>query len=203
MAFIPCTNILQVNTLYRLDMQVVENVYYVASEVSWTTGLVAQALAVFAVWEGSNGKSIRAVGSTFVGLRARDLTTEYAGTWEVSYVPLAGVVGGAPLPNSVAFCVQLRSSMGGRSYRGRKYLSGHTILTADGNTAKAPYLANVQTVLTALRAGLTGASFVWGVLSRWHDHAPRAAGTFVPIISTPVTDATLDSQRRRLPGRGQ
>jgi len=42
----------------------------------------------------------------------------------------------------------------------------------------------------------------WVVVSRFHDNAPRTAGVVSFINAATVVDATVDSQRRRLPGRG-
>jgi len=124
--------------------------------------------------------------------------------------PVAGSAAGFPLPNNDSYVITFNTAARGRSGRGRNYILGLTTsdqLTA--NTVTSGFRTGLLAYYTALKAlaSENGAEMV--VVSRFSgvdadgDPIPRAEGVARAITSFSTADTTLDSQRRRLPGRGQ
>lgn len=115
------------------------------------------------------------------------------------------------LPNNVSIVASFRTAQRGRSFRGRNYIAGiPTDKTSDANHIQSSYASEIITAYNDLLgpdALVTG--WTWGVASRFSGvdgdgkPIPREAGIFTPITATVVVDLVIDSQRRRLPGRGQ
>lgn len=109
---------------------------------------------------------------------------------------------GAVLPGNVALVVTFHTALRGRSFRGRNYTFG----LASGNLATPLEVASgsgtaIGTVYANLNSYMTGFSGVHSVLSRYSGNAPRVTGLATPVTAYAVSLA-LDSQRRRLLGRG-
>jgi hypothetical protein len=118
-------------------------------------------------------------------------------------LPLAGSVTGGSLPNNVTYCVSVRTANRGRSYRGRFYVAGIPKAGSANNDALGTYsLAYVDAVAQLQNSTYVG-SAVHVVASFRTNNAPRTTGIATPVTSAVGIDSTLDSQRRRLPGRGQ
>lgn len=117
--------------------------------------------------------------------------------------PTGGQAIGEPLPNNDTICVSLRTGFRGRNARGRLYWLGLTIEQVSTNTLDTTPSANIVAAVESLRTNITGASATWVVVSRFNNGVLRPEGpvTF-PITTVLLTDNVVDSQRRRLPGRG-
>jgi hypothetical protein len=122
-------------------------------------------------------------------------------------VPPDPVVGGQIGPceaNNVAFCLSLRTSLRGRSFRGRIYLPGiSTNILADTNHVSVEFAGTAQEQVYEAFVSLAPEGFTPVVASFHFGGAPRAAGVGTPVINVIATDTVLDSMRRRLPGRGR
>lgn len=106
-------------------------------------------------------------------------------------------------PNNVTLAISFRSGMTGRSFRGRNYLPGIPGSAISDNRVSsilANLFAGAYEILMGEDAIATG--FTWGVISRRTGGALRAAGIVTPITQVVIVDTVVDSQRRRLPGRG-
>lgn len=107
------------------------------------------------------------------------------------------------LPNNVAYCLTKRTGVRGRSFRGRMYVPGipNDVLDTPSTVSVA-----FQTSMVAAAAGLLADMVTGGfppvVVSWVNAGAQRTEGVATPIISLGPSDLVLDSQRRRLPGRG-
>lgn len=132
---------------------------------------------------------------------------------QVTVTPATGGVGfleGSPLPNNVSLTVSFRTVNRGRSFRGRNYVVGMTEEQVDSNTATVTTINAWQDAYEAVGAAVSGSGWTWGVASRFSGVAgtpplpvPRDPGIITPITAVVIVDATVDSQRRRLPGRGR
>lgn len=117
-------------------------------------------------------------------------------------VPVPGTGGLVSVPLNCSWVFTHVTTLRGRSFRGRTYPPGltETILTSAGQ--------GDSIILGGIAAGylqwlITNPppAWVWSVVSHFADHLPRAAGLATPIIQV-AFDTLLDSQRRRLMGRG-
>lgn len=112
-------------------------------------------------------------------------------------------------PNNVSLTVSFRTANRGRSFRGRNYLVGITADVLVNNTFTSVYVSSVTDAYAALLpAGGVLSDARWVVASRFSgidsngDPIPRVTGIATPITAVVVVDSIVDSQRRRLPKRG-
>lgn len=146
----------------------------------------------------------------YVGIMA-DLTQDYSineifvhnfagsasGEFTLAITP--GQTGGAAtpgLPGNVCFCVSLRTALSGRTTRGRKYIAGLTEVSVVGNTLDSDVAAGIVNGVQSLKNGLITLGNPLQVFS-------KTANTLVPVIAATKVDNFVDSQRRRLTGRGR
>lgn len=119
------------------------------------------------------------------------------------------VVGGAPgiglssEPGNVCLTVKFSTANRGRSGRGRNYVSGIPDNHVTGNLVSSTFANNVVGVYDLLRTNpLLSGNALWIVCSLYTNGAPRAQGFKQAINAVSVADLNVDSQRRRLTGRG-
>jgi hypothetical protein len=131
---------------------------------------------------------------------------------QVTFVPATEVLGTmstSASPNNVSLTVSFRTAMRGRSRRGRNYIAGLGISQIVGNNVVSGYADAFVTAYLALLPVAEALSCVWSVASRFSGvnpatgkPIPRTTGVTTPIITAVIVDFVVDSQRRRLPGRG-
>lgn len=106
------------------------------------------------------------------------------------------------MPNATTIAVKKSTGRAGRSYRGRVYHIGLTEAQVDNNRISAATVTALNAAYEALIDSYDAANFQWVVASTYFNNAPRVIGITTPIIGV-STDPVIDSQRRRLPGRGR
>lgn len=119
-------------------------------------------------------------------------------------LPLSGTAEGNPLPNNCTVVTKLATGFTGRSRRGRKYAVGLADIhvNADAQTITTVFQAALNAIFEELIDAMVSEGWKLVVNSLVSGGAPRTTGLNTEILSA-STDLTLDSQRRRLPGRGQ
>lgn len=163
------------------------------------------------------------LGTTFFDALKAYLTTSIAMTrvtatrqvtafeQQMSYIPPAPVTGlmaQESVPMNVAAVLTHRTAQRGRSYRGRTYQPGlpDSIRTSPGEFNLASLAAIASVYVTGLITNLP-AGWDWAVVSHYtggqkpNPSLPRIHGLKTNITGVTV-DALIDSQRRRLYGRG-
>jgi hypothetical protein len=206
MAFVPATDVVQANLRFTLLDQQVENTLYFEFDNGNVQPSDMQTLGTDLItWWGANvGPHV--LDDMFMReVYLTDLTTQTAPT--VTVVPGNNVTGDGtadPLPNNVALCVSFRTEGRGRSARGRNYVSGFGENGVSGNTFTSTISNGIRDAYEELLDATTyTGAWTWVVLSRFEDGVARAAGLVQPVTAVVLTDTTVDSQRRRLPGRGR
>lgn len=135
--------------------------------------------------------------------KATDLTTQDAGVSQ--YFPpttVRGQVNNPSVANNAALVVSHHTALRGRSYRGRTYLAGiPTGQLANSATVTTEYQGYTLAAWTNYIDGLEalGGNFV--IASRQLNGVRRTTGVATPVTGYSI-DLRLDSQRRRLEGRG-
>lgn len=129
------------------------------------------------------------------------------GAQEFSLIPLlnnGGTLNEPPSPNNVTLVISFRSSFSGRARRGRNYSIGMTEPSTVGNQALVNYVDDFVAAYSALPAAIdTETEFEHIIYSQYLGNNPRGLFPIItPVTAYLVTDANLDSQRRRLAGRG-
>jgi len=120
-------------------------------------------------------------------------------------LPLAGTNASAQLPNNATVAMSLRTGIRGRSFRGRLYHLGLTEADVTNNALVAANLTNLvgaYQLLVGLDSAALGANYALVILSYFANKAMRATPVATPVV-TVTSDGIVDSQRRRLPGRGR
>lgn len=211
MAFIPVPNVAQIRLEGRIDnQQTINDLYFFQDGGFGELELANLTANVFSWW---NTSIVTLLNEGFTSLRAsaRELTTQDGLAFETGSGSSAGSVVGEAAPNNVAPAVSFRTGLAGRSFRGRNYIPGVSNTNITGNNVATDWRDDIVAGYNLLLVGGTvlPAGFIWVVVSRFSGvdvdghPVPRLAGIATTITSVLFTDTIVDSQRRRLPGRGK
>jgi len=113
-------------------------------------------------------------------------------------------------PNNVSLAISFRTVNRGRSFRGRNYFVGLTGDQVVQNRVLGTFIESLVDAYELLLGSPFAPSWQWSVVSRFFgvdpvtkEPIPRTAAVITPITTVVVVDNVVDSQRRRLPGRGK
>ncbi len=203
MAFIPAPNTAQIDMVFMYNGQRCENVYHVQQETPYDQTSLAVLAALFKNWWDTDMRPLCPNTLGLVLIVARSLESESAPTIEYSSgLPIAGAITTVgQLPNNVTVAVKWTTALRGRSYRGRTFHLGLRDDMVTGNTVDPTALTALQGGYQGLIDDLDGLPGDLVVVSRYHNNAPRVTAVVTPVQGFSI-DSTVDSQRRRLPGRG-
>jgi len=211
MPFVPVPNCVEAEIRMTWDLQEVENtLYFDFGDTPTVGGMVTLMNDLFDWWTTNMAPLI------FGGVQLREIVvTDISSATgpQVSFTPPIaefGSASGASLPNNVSFTVSFRTASRGRSFRGRNYVVGLTEGAVVGNTVDTAVVNAYIAAYAELKNSPILDDGVWSVVSRFSGvnpttgkPIPRTTGIATPITSVIVVDSTIDSQRRRLPGRGK
>lgn len=202
MDFVPAQFVMQVELVGTLHAQVVENTLYVRRSTGWNQ-TQWDILASIVEQLANDLSASLSQQLAWTRVDGTDLTSQTAPTYSTVFAnPITGNLSSPALPGSVAFCVSFRTAGRGRSSRGRNYVPGLAEDQVTGNSLSLAVISGLLASYSAFNAALPDESMEWGVLSRVSGGLPRSAGLFQPVTSVVATDINVDSQRRRLSGRG-
>lgn len=205
MPFVPAQNTCMAELRMILSTQKVENTLYFQASAGMTPALMTSLGTALITWWSNQMSPLLSNFLSLTEVYLTDLTTQTSPTVSVTAgLPIAGTDASEPLPFNVAYCLSFRTAGRGKASRGRNYICGWT----EGDNLRSDLLAGNITAITSAYTLLVGAgTFVpglqWVVVSRFLNNAPRATALVQPITNVLGVDSTLDSQRRRLPGRGR
>lgn len=203
-AYIPAMNTAKVELFFLSDGQIIENVFHVkGSEAFNPTGLTGVA-NVFQDWVESNYKICMSPAIALTSIKVTDLSSESGAVWEaVQDPPIAGTAqGGEILPLNVSVVIKWITAQRGRSFRGRTYVPGLDSSVVTGNHIDQVLRTAVISAASVLWTAVRNLTYDLAVVSYCNGKAWRTNAVVTPIVSWAV-DTTIDSQRRRLPGRGR
>lgn len=211
MPFVPVANTVEFELRSILDSQKVENTLYFGRGFAPTAVQMLAMANLLAGWWATEVADYTSNDVELVEVYATDLTSASGPT--ASYIPPSTLTGGVAVPalsNNVSLCVSFRTANRGRSYRGRNYVVGLTTDAVVQNTVQTAYLDEIQQAYDLLPSLGTATGWTWYVVSRYSGvdpttgkPIPRVTGVRTPVTAAVIIDPTVDSQRRRLPGRGQ
>lgn len=201
--FQPTQDVAYVQLIQELDGQQIQNGFNVYRGQGWTESSLTDAGGVIGQWFKQELLPTLSGDLVLTRIIATDMSQQVS-----AQVELPGGVdnqGGLlvdSLPNNVAMCVSLNSAYRGRSANGRSYLAGIPE-TASNGSRLTPSIADVWlAAYNILQSNYLAGIGTWVVVSRYTGGALRPTATFLPIVSCVLKDYVVDSQRRRLPGRG-
>jgi hypothetical protein len=204
MAFVPVPNTLQAELRFAYGTQLAENVLYFVGSAGVTPALATSLGTALVTWWNANFKADSVTNFILSSIYMTDLTSQTSFTvTHTTGLPSPGTNGGDPIPFNCALVASFRTAQRGRSGRGRNYVGGWPETQVSSSTPDAARVGRILTGYNLLiGAGTFVAGLQWVVVSRFTNNAPRAVGLAIPITSV-IVDSIMDSQRRRLPGRGR
>lgn len=204
MAFIAVPNTVEAELIMELFGQRIENTLYFEREAEWSPAQMVELGEALQVWWADLYDAAVTTDVSLLDVIVTDISSDTAPSIAVP-APADTTGESAPptLPGNVCVSISFRTAGRGRSSRGRNYVSGLPDSQVVGNDITGDY----RDQLASVYAGLLDGDFLptgvtWVVVSRYHNNAPRATGITAPITSVTIVDTALDSQRRRLRGRG-
>lgn len=205
MPFVPVPNTIGVQIRMSLDGQFIENTLYFYSgsgvDVAVMTALGNELLLWWTTEYSSELASLLSLREIYLV----DLSSETGPTVTIpapAPAPVGGV-GADALPNNCALCISFRAAKRGRAYRGRNYVSGLPDTLVTQNEANTLLTGALVDAYNGLFTRAATAAVTWVVVSRFAGGLPRVEGNAEPVQSVVLVDNVVDSQRRRLPGRGR
>jgi hypothetical protein len=207
MVFVPGTNVFKVDIRQELFAQEISNTIYFRSAQPPVTPSDVDALAgeVQSFWANDLANHV-VQDLSLVEVYITDLTTQTAPTYTYPVSPaVTGLRTGEPLPSNCTFCVSFRTNGRGRSSRGRNYVAGLAEADVGGNVLDPTEADGIVQAYTdsILNNSLLSGYWEWVVVSAVQDGLPRSSLLVQPVTSVLYSDRIIDSQRRRLTGRGR
>lgn len=204
MAFIPAADVIKTELIFDWDGQIVENILNFLSSEPVSEIVIQTLLTALEAWWAESMAPQISDEISLIELKGTDMTT--AGSFVVESFPSSPIPGesaNVSVPNNSAIVIKLTTSGSGRSARGRNYIAGLPDAATVGSTeVQTISLANLIISYLELMDTPFMPDYELSVVSFYHDLAPRLAGLVQPVIGI-GGDIFLDSQRRRLAGRGQ
>jgi len=116
---------------------------------------------------------------------------------------VAGTAIGTSYPGGTTFAIKFSGGLSGRSARGRMYwIQLHTAQISGDQVTSADAAAIVAIVANFFDDVETATGLTHVTTSYCHDGAWRTTANNVPVLNYIATDTNVDSQRKRLAGRG-
>jgi len=203
MAFIPVPSVAKAALVYTFTGQQVVNTLYFRQDSAWGTDDLTLLAESLVDWHLSHLKAVLSANIGLTAVECTDLSSENGAVITEVVNPIEyGSLSGASAPANVAAVVTFRTALRGRSFRGRNYVGG-LAMSQLGNAVDLDGAA-VTAILAAyslLSEVETATSATHVVVSRYHAGAARSEGIGT-TVSAYTMDAHVDSQRRRLAGRG-
>lgn len=205
MAFVPVPNTCLVEIVYEQDSQIMENTLYFEKP----TGSVVLADLEELLDEVNTivrTQLLPLLSNTLQVLRIVGTMIDVVGGLQsisTASLPAPGQSTSPPLPNNTSLAMSLRTAQSGRSFRGRNYVAGLAEDAVAGNTVNGSMVTALLDVWDSLTHAGGDAGWQAVVVSRISGGVPRTTGVTTPITSVVVFDDQVDTQRRRLPGRGR
>lgn len=205
MPFVAAPNIVEVQFRYTYQGERAMNRIHVNVGAEPNAVVMSDLADEALAWWTSN---IRTIVSDTLALREVYLKSLHAAVApEVTVtagLPSSGTMTVPPLPSNVSLAISLRSNQTGRSARGRWFWCGFAEDQIDGNLVTGGTITSIDAALTNLKNEIDALGHTWVIVSYRSDNAPRVGGpVYFDVVNIAAVDPVVDSQRRRLPGRGQ
>lgn len=214
--FIPAENTVRCTVWQSGLLQKFCNTFYVRNSEPWTeASMIALGETITDAWNAHVGP-LQSDDIRYDYVTIRDMTTAEGLGIDHGFNPLSGGDRIGPnLPLNVACACKLVTAYSGRSRRGRIFLSGFEEDQVNDNNftdvAKAQIETNMRSLVQDINAGVgevVVASFFSGMALEPNSRGetvwtpqPRAAALLTAVQNV-IVDGFVDSQRRRLTGRG-
>lgn len=206
MPFQPAPGTIGVQIEGRLSgQQYINDLYFFQNGADPTVGDCATLGGLLVGWW--NNEILPNICDNFLGIRvvAKNLFVNGGAKSVQSLNGQQGSIETEAQPNNVAVVVTFDTGQSSKSSHGRNYIGAVPNAQVDVNTINPAF---ATAIIDAYKALLPGGAYdptpyFWSVLSRQSNNVVMAEAIAVPVLNVYFTDTTVDSQRRRLPGRGK
>lgn len=203
MPFQAVPNVLQTDVVMTYGGQTCINTFYTFNAGGWEslpdveTVTDQTASWVVATWRVNFSSSL-----IFERVESRDIGLAEGLYYSVDLPFTPGSNANPGSPSNVSLAIKRVSHLTGRRNRGRIYLVGIPETETTQTAVNDAYAANCADDLNILNGLIVTAGFIPVIVSRVGEGGLGNPGTSIPIASWQVGDVFIDSQRRRLAGRG-
>jgi len=205
MPFVPAPNIVELQFRYTNAGEQTENRIHLDVGATPTALDLANINEAAAEWYTGNMPDLQPTSLVLREIYSKSLETQPGP--EATYtagLPIPGTSAFQALPSNASLAVSLRSGETGRSARGRWYWQQLAENQVDTNLVTTGAQADILAAMQNLKNAMTDVSATWVIVSYRHNNAPRVGGpVYFTVNSIILVDNVVDSQRRRLPGRGR
>lgn len=202
MVYIPAVNTAQAELRWTVSDQLVENVLYFLHDGAILTADLVDLAGYLETWATTDFIAMMASNVVWRECYVTNLTTQTGETYTSNLEAGEAGTQGAAAPNNATIAVSFRTVVRGRSGRGRNYVPAVTAANITNNIVSGAFRSGILSAYLAMMTDLP-VDWTWVVLSRYSNNQPRASGATFPVNAVVFSDNFVDSQRRRLPGRGQ
>jgi len=202
--FVEVPDVAMFELRFQLYGQKIENTLYFREALSWSSASLLDQCEALYVWWNSRLREQMSVSLGLYSIAGTSLQTPEAPAVEFTLpTPVFGEQIQTAMPGNVAITVTFKTNQRGRSFTGRNYISGIPSNQVVGNTVDVNWCADLAAAYNAILTDVPEILGTWVVVSRFHNKAPRAVGLDTAVRNAVMTDNHIDSQRRRLNGRGE
>lgn len=206
MPFQPAPGTIGVQVECRLSgQQTINDLYFFQNGADPTIGDCLTIADLVRLWWIEN--ILPNLSETLVAFRviAKNLFVNGGAKGIIGFSGETGGIATEQAPNNVAAVVTFDTGQAGKSSHGRNYIPGVPNANITVNTIDSAFITAITDAYKQLLPGglADPAPYFWSVLSRQSGGVVAAQATAVPVANVYFTDNIVDSQRRRLPGRGK
>lgn len=201
--FIPAEETAQVALRALQDGQQIEHVFYVKAAAPLVPGDLSEIALAVSDWFTDHYAPLLVSTVTGVEVVVTDWSTD-AGPRVVSR-DIAGIAGGdgtLPAPNNVSFKIAFSAGVRG-AHAGGPFVYGLPANKIDASTLDVTLANDLVNAWVLLGTDLLALDYQLVVVQNCEDNAWLTIALVHPIAGITYTDLVVDSQRRRLPGRGR
>lgn len=201
--YIPADRTAQVIVKFQGPGGYAQQGFHFIKDTEWSNSDLGDLGSSMDTWVHSHLLPLMSGQVSYTGIQVTDLSDVSGGQFEsFCTTGCTGGESGNVLPSNVTLAIKKITNLRGRSFRGRNYFYGLAEDQVSGDTVNSSVvtaIADAYGLLVGPDAMLTGAT--WAVVSYCNGKTWRTSAVVSSIIGVSVDD-TIDSQRRRLKGRG-
>lgn len=189
--------------IFDLDGEVTENTLYFRKPNAYTVADLTDLATKLRTWWTSLMQSHIAEACSLTSIKCTSLDAQTGPQFTLTAgLPAVGAVPSNAVPNNSAFVVTFRTALIGRSFRGRNYIAGIPETQVDVSRLAPGEVTYFRDAYASIPSIVTSAH-LWVVVSRTVNGVIQQPTALTnPVTSVDAIDNVMDSQRRRLPGRG-
>lgn len=203
--FIPAPNVARAQMIFSYNGSICENVLHYQSDIPYTTERMTDLAAALKGWWSDEFKSYFNVANSLQRIEVQALDEENSpGITYNDGLPLVGTnLTTENLPGNVTMAITLRTAYRGRSFRGRIYHLGLIPIQVTGNGISGVVAIAMDVSYDKLKHPTYGVFSHDLVVVSYRSHSEWRLQAVCTPVTNLVTHSRVDSQRRRLSGRGE